>query len=276
MYELFYNSTLSSPCDNKKTAYPTIMTDKRDQLYRDTDRLSQSVSNVGSFKFDQRVAEVFNDMISRSVPGYQQILEMLPTLVKQFRSESPQNYYDLGCSLGAGMLAMAQGLTESQYQQNQIIGIDNSSAMLSQAKQNLASFSQQTFKLEQQDLQQTKIVDAAMVLMNFTLQFIPLNERDEVVANIYSGLVKGGALILSEKISCADSATQKLMTDIHHQYKADQGYSELEIAKKRDAIENVLIPESLETHVSRLKSAGFQIITPWVRNLQFISILAVK
>lgn len=252
------------------------MTEKRDQLYREAESNTSSLGNAGNFKFDHRVAEVFNDMISRSVPGYQQIIEMIPTLVKQFHSNSATNYYDLGCSLGAGMLAIAQGLNENQHQQSNIIGIDNSAAMLGQARKKLSSFEQYSFELLEQNLQDTKIKNAALVLMNFTLQFIPLQERDFVINTIFSGLAKGGALILSEKIKCNDQATQELMTDIHHQYKADQGYSELEIAKKRDAIENVLIPESLDAHINRLRNSGFHIITPWVRNLQFVSILAVK
>ena len=254
------------------------MSDKRDQLYRQDD-----AKQTGNFRFDARVAEVFNDMISRSVPGYQQILEMLPTLVRQlFKQQahsltqvSEQQYYDLGCSLGAGMLAISQGFTSDQ-EKCRIIGIDNSAEMLNEAKKKLTQFSQFNFSLEQQDIQQTQITNAALVLMNFTLQFIPLSERDQIIKSIYQGLHKGGALILSEKIKFEDEQTHIQLTDIHHQYKADQGYSQLEIAQKRDAIENVLIPETLNTHIQRLQNAGFKVVTPWVQNLQFLSIIAVK
>jgi len=258
------------------------MSEKRDQLYRQeslSEDGSRSLSAVGSFKFDARVANVFSDMISRSVPGYQQILEMLPTLVKQTSSgerQQQENYYDLGCSLGAGMLAISQGLNKQRSSNCPIIGIDNSADMLSEAKKKLAPFNQFNFELKQQNIQQAQIDNAALVLMNFTLQFISLNERDQVIKKIHHGLNKNGALILSEKIKLEDNKTQQLLTDIHHQYKADQGYSQLEIAQKRDAIENVLIPETLNTHIRRLKGAGFQTVTPWVQNLQFISILAVK
>ena len=115
-----------------------------------------------------------------------------------------------------------------------------------------------------------------MVLLNFTLQFIPVEQRDQVIKNTADGLNQGGALILSEKICFADQATNSKMIDIHHRYKADQGYSQLEISQKRDAIENVLIPETLDTHLNRLKYAGFTIVSPWLQNLQFVSILAIK
>lgn len=256
------------------------MSDKKDQLYRpDSDTPSNDINTAvkGSFKFDARVAEVFNDMISRSVPGYRQILEMLPTLVKQLH-QNHGNYYDLGCSLGAGMLAIAQGLSDTDYKSGsgKIIGIDNSTAMLKHARDNLLPLSNTQFELHQQNLQDTDINNAAMVLMNFTLQFIPLTERDALVQKIHAGLTTGGAFIVSEKIKFQDNDTQQLFTDIHHQYKADQGYSQLEIAQKRDAIENVLIPETVEAHIKRLTKAGFSVISPWVQNLQFISILAVK
>ena len=259
------------------------MSNKRDQIYQHP-RGEKENENAksGSFRFDARVADVFSDMISRSVPGYLQILDMLPTLVKQYRQQSigEQNYYDLGCSLGAGMLAIAKGVNDSSTTTTEpsvnIIGIDNSEAMLAQAETTLAPFNQYNFELITQDIQKTDINNAAMVLMNFTLQFIPLVERDALIKKIYDGLLPNGTLVLSEKIKFDDPKEQQALIDIHHQYKADQGYSQLEIAQKRDAIEDVLIPETLAKHTERLSRAGFSVITPWVQNLQFISILAVK
>ena len=241
------------------------MTSDKDQLYSSTEAAN------GSFVFDQRVAKVFADMISRSVPGYQQILQMLPTLTKQFERGNA-NYYDLGCSLGAGLLAIDQGLDEDTAT---LIGIDNSEAMLEQARINLGA-AKQNFELRNEDLEQSKFSNASLILMNFTLQFIALKERTALMEKIYEGLDSGGALILSEKIRFDEHTTQELMTNIHHQYKSDQGYSNLEISRKREAIDQILIPETLDQHITRLKSCGFKIITPWVQNLQFVSLLAVK
>ncbi len=245
------------------------MAHRKDQLYSDID------AKVGSFKFDGRVAEVFNDMISRSVPGYRQILELIPTLTRQFQFEN-HNYYDLGCSTGAGMLAMSEGLGDTTAR---IIGIDNSAAMLQQASTEFATLAlpaSQQIEFHHADINETLCRNAAMTLLNFTLQFIAIEQRDRLIERIGQNTVPGGVLVLSEKLQSDDSAKQSLMTKIHHQYKADQGYSLLEISKKRDAIENVLIPETLETHIKRLQQAGFNTVTPWIRNLQFVSILAVK
>ena len=173
-------------------------------------------------------------MIARSVPGYQQILEMLPTVTRQFGVKG-KNYYDLGCSLGAGLLAMSQGLPKTEIN---LIGIDNSAAMIERAAANLKGLGAE---LIEDDLMSVEIENAGMVLMNFTLQFIALEHRDQLVDKIYQGLNPGGALVLSEKISFENNKTNQMLIDIHHQYKTDQGYSALEIAKKRDAIINVSV-----------------------------------
>lgn len=241
------------------------MNDQVDTIYQ------QPQTKRGKFQFDQRVAEVFADMIARSVPGYEQILGMLPTLVRQFRQENA-SYYDLGCSLGAGTLAMAEGLDMP----SKLIGIDNSEAMLNSAEPILKSLANHSVELRCEDICDTEISHAALVLMNFTLQFVPLDQRDELIRRCYRGLLDGGALVLSEKLSFENAGSEQHLTDIHHQYKADQGYSQLEIAQKRDAIEDVLVPETLSAHTERLRLAGFQVITPWIQNLQFVSILAVK
>ncbi|GHA07356.1 carboxy-S-adenosyl-L-methionine synthase [Arenicella chitinivorans] len=242
------------------------MTDQKDTLFKTVDALP------GSFKFDARVAAVFEDMISRSVPGYQQILQLLPTLTRTF-FKPDSTYYDLGCSLGAGLLAMHAGFGERSAQ---LIGVDNSSAMLTKAQQNLSHLDQETLRLSLQDLQDTEFDRAQMILMNFTLQFIPLADRHALMARVYASLHPGGVLVLSEKLKFSDPHTAELMAKIHYQYKKDQDYSELEISKKRDAIEDVLVPETLEDHIARLHSAGFKTVTPWIQNLQFISLLAVK
>jgi len=245
------------------------MTVIEDNIYQ------QPLNTMIKFEFDHRVANVFTDMISRSVPGYEQILGLLPTISKCFQFPN-HHYYDLGCSLGAGMVAMAEGLKEVECD---IVGIDNSEAMIEKAspllKKQLSGIKPK-YHLQHDDLNNIALLPAGMVLMNFTLQFIELEKRGALINKIFDCLTKGGVFILSEKICFSDPITNTTLIDIHHQFKADQGYSQLEISQKRDAIENVLIPEPLELHVKRLKKAGFTIVTPWIQNLQFISILAIK
>ena len=248
------------------------MSQQKDELY------AKTRDQVGRFKFDDKVASVFSDMISRSVPSYQPILSMLPTITREFRQDGA-NYYDLGCSLGAGLHAMSEGLKDSSGLDDlsaNLFGIDTSKAMIERAKDYRCPYSNLIVTFTEEDILDSSINNAAMVLLNFTLQFLSLESRGKLISKVYDGLNLGGALILSEKICYEDAATNSKMIDIHHRYKADQGYSQLEISQKRDAIENVLIPETLDTHINRLSQAGFSIVTPWHQNLQFISILAVK
>ncbi|NND82878.1 MAG: carboxy-S-adenosyl-L-methionine synthase CmoA [Gammaproteobacteria bacterium] len=248
------------------------MTNKKDDLFqRDT---APSAGHKGGFEFNREVADVFADMINRSVPGYAQIVELIPSLIRCY-GRTPGHYYDLGCSLGAGMLAMASAADS----QRRIIGVDNSAAMIEAAKPAIDEAAAQSgldLQLECADLLDYQLQNAAVVLMNFTLQFIQPDERDALLERICSATVPTGVLILSEKISSPDPQVDQALIDLHHQFKADQGYSQLEISRKRDAIENVLIPESLAHHEHRLKQAGYRIVTPWIQNLQFVSLLAIK
>ena len=230
-------------------------------------------------------------MIKRSVPGYEQVLNLLPTLVRTLGRKmahvSDLRFYDLGCSLGASLASISLGLDKVNAKTVHLTGIDNSSAMIKKAKVNLGNHLAKhpprshpplnlNLSLQEADIVTTRLEPCQMVVMHYTLQFIKPELRKEVLDKIYTALEPGGYLVLSEKIRFEDNATNQLLTDIHHRFKQDQGYSELEISQKRDAIEKVLIPESLTTHVNRLSQCGFTTVTPWVQNFQFISILAVK
>jgi len=231
------------------------------------------LKSVSSFKFDAKVAHVFDDMIQRSVPGYKEILKHAPVLCEHY-TKGNGRIYDLGCSTGAGLFAMNSVALEKNAT---IYGIDNSQAMIdnANAKLNLLKPAAKR-ELICADILDIEITKADFVLMNYTLQFIEPAKRQALLGKIYQGMTSNSALVLSEKTHIDDTDAAQEIIDLHHRFKAHQGYSELEIAQKRDAIENVLIPESLQTHVDRLRRVGFNIVIPWLRHFQFVSILAVK
>lgn len=240
--------------------------DQRDTLF-DTEQ------DVGSFVFDQNVVDVFPDMIKRSVPGYSTIIHMVGQLAERY-AQSGSRCYDLGCSLGASTLAMRHRIQAADVN---IYAIDNSSEMIRRCQQVLDADSYDIpVTLMCRDLQSAIIRNASVVVMNFTLQFISPAERDDLVARIYAGMRPGGVFILSEKLSFEDEHHKQLMTDLHHYFKKTNGYSDLEIAQKRNAIENVLIPETLETHKTRLSNAGFIGTELWFQCFNFASLLAFK
>jgi tRNA (cmo5U34)-methyltransferase len=238
------------------------------------DRLySRPLKKVADFVFDESVARVFPDMIERSVPGYAALLPMIGMLAERYMQPGAR-CYDLGCSLGAVSLAVMRFLKSSDrnLRDCRIVAIDNSPAMVEQCRKNLYYPGLDTpVDVVCVDIQAADIEDAAVAVLNFTLQFIEPERRDALIGTIFSGLRPGGALILSEKIT-----SEPLLQELHLDFKKANGYSELEIAQKRAALEKVLIPESLDAHMRRLRSAGFARVAPWFQCLNFVSLLAIK
>ncbi len=239
---------------------------KKDTLYTEAQPLLD-------FVFDDKVAAVFTDMINRSVPGYAAIISMIGVLAER-HVEADSNCYDLGCSLGAATLAMRHNITEKNCQ---IIAVDNSAAMLLRCRNIIDEDSSKLpVEIICADLFDVNIHNASMVVLNFTLQFISPERRLELITKIYDGLLPGGILILSEKICFEDEKLNQLFIDMHHRFKMNHGYSELEISRKRSAIENVLIPETIPVHQARLNNAGFDNFDVWFQCFNFASIIAVK
>ena len=228
---------------------------------------------VPGFVFDQAVVDVFPDMIKRSVPGYETILAHCGELASRY-VQADSHCYDLGCSLGASTVAMRSRI---EGRNAKIIAVDNSSAMLDKCATILASVpSAVSTELVNQDICDTVINNASMVVMNFTLQFIPMAQRVRLLEKIYAGLNPGGCLVISEKLHFEPPSLNTLLSDLHHQFKRAQGYSDLEISQKRDSIENVLIPETLDAHIQRLRACGFQSASPWFQCFNFCSLVAIQ
>ena len=225
------------------------------------------------FAFDDSVASVFPDMIKRSVPGYTTIIAMTGLLAGRY-APAGSNLYDLGCSLGASTLAMRQHV---HHQDCNIIGIDNSPAMLQRCRNIIETDTHELpVSLICSDIQDAPIENASVVVLNFTLQFIAREQRDAVIQTIFDGLRPGGIMVLSEKVTFEDPHLDQLNIDLHHQFKSANGYSELEIARKRTALENVLRPETLKQHKQRIFQAGFSSCDVWFQCFNFASLIALK
>lgn len=244
---------------------------QQDKLY------SSALEEIIDFKFDDKVVSVFPDMIQRSVPGYSTIISNIGVLAGRY-AQADSYCYDLGCSLGAASLSMRQHI---QHDGCEIIAIDNSPEMIEQAKQLLEQDNQANpdsvpvhFKCA--DITEIAIEQASVVVMNFTLQFIPLALRQALINTVYQGLKPGGVLVLSEKLAFSDSSESTFLNDAHHDFKRDNGYSDMEISQKRSALENVLLPETLTCHQERLNEAGFSFNTAWFQCFNFASMIAVK
>ena len=241
----------------------------REQADRDL-VYAERQEQVASFVFDQRVARVFPDMINRSVPGYTTIIAMIGLLAARHAS-SGSNLYDLGCSLGAASAAMKAALP---IQDCRILAVDNAPAMIERAAASLRAEPGIPLELICANVQDVLIRNASVVVLNFTLQFLPKNERLQLLQQIHQGMLDGGVLILSEKIAGVDAEEDALLVDLHHAFKQANGYSDLEISQKRIALENVLLPETIRVHRERLHAAGFSRVDLWFQCFNFVSFVA--
>lgn len=242
------------------------MQSAKDSLY------ANPLGEINAFKFDEAVVDVFSDMIQRSVPGYSAMISAIGLLAERF-SKDGGVCYDLGCSLGAATLAMRQQITAKDCR---IVAIDNSEAMVERFRRNLQGQEGVPVEVLLGDIRDFEIKNASVVVLNFTLQFIPIEDRERLLTSIYQGLLPGGILILSEKLAFDDVRQQALQTDMHHLFKKAQGYSDLEVSQKRAALENVLIPETFSTHRQRLLTAGFDSVEVWFQYFNFASMIALK
>ena len=234
----------------------------RDQVYRDPQNL------IVDFAFDASVADVFPDMIRRSVPGYETVVPMTGLLAaRQLRrsDERVPRAYDLGCSLGATALALVRQLGDHPCR---LTAVDSSAAMIERATR-LVSDERIEFVLA--DIRDLELAPAEAVTLNYVLQFLPLSDRLSMLQRIRAALAPDGLLLVSEKIRFEDAGMQRDFDAAHLDYKRANGYSELEISQKRSALENVMIIDTEEDHRCRFRTAGFTRVRKWYQCLNWAS-----
>tara|TARA_B100001996_G_scaffold382240_1_gene373544 strand:- start:441 stop:1163 length:723 start_codon:yes stop_codon:yes gene_type:complete len=238
------------------------------------DTIYRSVKNpIKPFEFNEEVADVFPDMILRSVPGYPLTISMISVMADKFY-QSGSNIYDLGCSLGTVSIAIQKVLKDRK---SKIIAVDNSEAMIKFCcKNNIIQNDENKIDFVLEDILNTNIFNASVVIMNFSLQFIPLENRKKLIQRIYDGLLPGGVFILSEKIHFDNKDENDVMSNLHYHMKELNGYEKLEISSKRKSLEDVLIPENIDNHLERLRQVGFKDSFIWLKCFNFTSFVAFK
>ena len=235
------------------------------------DKLFNSQGDISDFRFDESVVAVFDDMVKRSVPGYEAMIQMIGLVARTYGKDYT-NYYDLGSSTGATLLSLA---LNNKHKNNKLIAVDNSPQMVKECQRNLLG-KIDNFQIVCGDINDISIENASIVVLNLTLQFVDVEKRFKLIKKIYDGLIPGGVLIISEKIHFNDKENQKQLARLHLDFKRANGYSELEITNKRQSLENILVTESKEAHLERLKSCGFSQSSCHFQCLNFASFLSVK
>jgi tRNA (cmo5U34)-methyltransferase len=237
------------------------------------DELFRKVQSIADFSFGENVASVFDDMLDRSVPFYQEIQRMIAEMAADF-AVAGTNIYDLGCSTGNTLLNLDTSVAKGV----RFIGIDYSEEMLARCRQKLMERGlQHAHELICADLNQgISIQNASVVVMVLTLQFVRPLYRDTLVKAILGGLNENGCLVLVEKVLGEDSVFNRLFIKYYYDLKKRHGYSRMEIAKKREALENVLVPYKLVENREMLLRAGFRYCDVFFKWYNFCGIIALK
>ena len=239
----------------------------KDEIYK------QPLQNIEDFSFDKAVSDAFDDMVDRSVPGYRTLIANIGPIAAHFLRPNT-NCYDLGCSHGAASLSI---YNYRPHDSIIIHAVDNSAAMVERC-QHLVEHAGASdhIKIQLADINDINISNTSVVVLNLTLQFLPLDQRQKLLEKIFSGMNPGGVCILTEKVVFENNVSEDLFQSLHTNFKSANQYSQLEISQKRKAIENVLIRESIEQHQQRLTDVGFNNVITWFQCLNFVSLLAIK
>jgi len=242
---------------------------ERDRLF------AQRRPRIDDFDFGARTAGVFDDMLDRSVPFYQEIQRMVAELAVDF-AQNGTSIYDLGCSTGTSFVRIAAGLPDTT--RVRFVGLDYSKEMLEKAEIKLREHEfAHPYELSHCDLNAgVSIENASVVLLVLTLQFVRPLQREHIIRSIYEGLTDKGCLILVEKVLGENSDFNRLFINHYYELKRRNGYSDLEIAQKREALENVLVPYRLEENKEMLRRRGFTNLDVFFKWYNFCGIIAVK
>jgi tRNA (cmo5U34)-methyltransferase len=239
----------------------------KDNIFADGD------FNSGSFRFNEDVAYVFDDMANRSIPYYKEVIQLTAEIANSLVPENGQ-VYDIGCSTGNTLIFLAKTLKDKPIK---LTGYDPSEAMVSKALEKASVFTySHDISFEVNSCQKCSLKNADMIILNYTLQFIDVEERNEVIQKLYDSLNPGGVLIMSEKLRQEDKKIEDFNTSTYENFKSGNGYSFLEIANKRQALENILVPDSLSGNLSLLNRNGFKNVEILFKWLNFTTFAAFK
>jgi tRNA (cmo5U34)-methyltransferase len=237
------------------------------------DRLFERGFYPTPFEFNREVAEVFDDMVSRSVPFYKEVIDSVVDWVYRFYQQDTM-VYDLGCSTGTTTAAIVQAIAGPMA----ITGIDQSEPMLQLATKKLAAIDdgEKHVQFLCQNALDVDYHNASFFILNYTLQFLPVGKRHSLLKNIFEALNDGGVLFLSEKVRCHVPVFQETFTQQYEDFKRQAGYSKTEIERKKEALDQVLVPLTIEEHLQLLKKVGFQSVATVLQWNNFVSIVAIK
>jgi tRNA (cmo5U34)-methyltransferase len=254
----------------------------KDTIFSDKDFkniwLDSNQKSIRSFAFNDKVAAVFDDMVHRSIPGYA-VAQHITAKIAHAVTKNSSHIYDLGCSTGTSLIKIAQFLSPKILDESDIklIGVDISGDMLKRAKEKIDAFNlTRHITLLEEDLKQVALENASLIVSHYTLQFIKPEDRLPILEKMYASLLPGSCFIFSEKVKHEPPLLDDLLNHEYYEFKKGNGYSEVENIRKRQALENVLVPLTLDENISLLARAQFRNIEILHKELCFTTLIGWK
>lgn len=238
----------------------------RDQVF------DRKMEVIPDFVFDERVAHAFDDMAGRSIPAYDLLHTLSASLIANY-AQTGSTIYDLGCSTGSFLLRLLMQLPQGAFR---YVGVDQSDEMLKRAEIKLGPVGEADVELRCEDISKTAVHNASACVLHYTLQFCAPERRLAILQNVYRGMLPGGCLIVSEKVRHEPASVESLMTAHYYEFKRRNGYSELEIAQKREALERVMRPFTIDENQALFRAAKFTTFELIQKSYHFTTWLAVK
>ena len=253
-------------------------TTRRERIKRNETQIHKDDIFLGNncptkFEFNSGVAEVFDDMLERSVPLYRECQDLTVNWCKSLATPD-RCVYDLGCSTGSLLLLLAKSIPT--IPRIPLVGVDNSAAMLSKARKKLNNFPNSVNFIKANLDASFTFKNSCAIVMNYTLQFIPVENRASLLKKIHESLIPGGGFILNEKVLSENELLDETFVEMHHNFKKGHGYSKMEISKKREALENVLVPLKLSKTMTLVREAGFTTVDIFFKWNNFAGLIALK
>jgi tRNA (cmo5U34)-methyltransferase len=227
-----------------------------------------------SSEFSFTTIRDFDAHIAREIRGYETLFSIASGLADTVIATGT-NVYDLGCSTGRFLVSLAKRIADEtdtfRRRYVQFIGIEPNDNFADRHRDAPDSV---TF-IRKRVTPSTQFENASLISAIFTLQFIPIHERQPVVRNIYEGLNPGGVFLLAEKVYSSDPEIDRLINNSHLDFKREITDA-AQILENDVRLRSIMRPLTLQENVSLLGNAGFNRCECFWRVNNFVALIAIK
>jgi tRNA (cmo5U34)-methyltransferase len=225
------------------------------------------------FTFASR-EEGFDNHIDNSIRGYSNLWNDILN-ISQYFVENDRYVFDLGCSTGKLLRAMAEQnktfAPEAKY-----VGIEIEEDFSAFFDSLLNPPNVQYWQADVYEYRNTMLkFETTLVTSIFTLQFMTHAHRQEVFRTVYKMLDPGGAFIFAEKTIATSARIQDIRTFTHYDFKR-QNFSDKDILDKEKDLRHMMKPNTRSELIGFCHDAGFRSVDSFWQNHAFTGFIAIK